>query len=234
MKVEQISEHVWSLRSWLLLQCRVWVVEEPDGITLIDVGMPFMAKGIVDFLERFPAKPVKQVLLTHGHSDHVGSLRQVLATRQVPVYAHREEIPYMEGRLMYPRRKKAEKNVEPGLAQPLPENEQGGLDKIGSLQPYFTPGHSPGHVVYYHEQDRVLLAGDLFTSKRGKLHHPMPLFTADMAEAVRSAWIVTQLQPDHLEVCHGNPVKQPAASMEEYMRTTAEKYGIALDISLLP
>lgn len=227
MKVEQISEHIWVLRSWLLLQCRVWAVVEPDGITLVDAGMPFMAKGILAFLDQFPSSEVKQVLLTHGHMDHVGALGQVLARKQVPVYAHRLEIPYMEGRLPYPRRKKAETNVAAGLAQPLPENGQGELIKMGSLQPYFTPGHAPGHVVYYHEQDRVLLAGDLFTSKRGKLHRPMPIFTADMGEAVKSSLILKKLQPLLVEVCHGNPVKQPAEQLEEYVRSTSGKYGTA-------
>ena len=86
-----------------------------------------------------------------------------------------------------------------------------------------TPGHSPGHVVYYHEQDQVLLAGDLFTSKKGNLHQPMPMFTADMAEAVRSSSIVEQLKPKRLEVCHGNSVLNPADQLKDYIQKMEKK-----------
>lgn len=226
MKAEQISQSVWSLSTWLVIPIRVWVVVEPDGVTLIDAGMPFMAKGILSFLEQLNAGPLKRILLTHGHSDHVGAVKRILQSRQVPVYAHPSEIPYMEGKLPYPRRKKAEVTVAPGLVQPLREAEAGTLATIGGLAPYHTPGHSPGHVAYYHEEDRVLLAGDLFTSKGGKLHRPMPLFTADMAEALKSSLILRQLRPIHLEICHGKPVKNPAEQLDAYLEATAAAYAI--------
>lgn len=227
MKAEQISTHVWSLRSWLLLPCRVWLVQEEDGVTLVDAGMPFMAKGILSHLAQLKLGELKRIVLTHGHSDHVGAIKSILEQTRVPVYAHAIEIPYMEGEKIYPRRKKAELNVAKGLAQPLPQNEHGALASIGGLKPYLTPGHSPGHVVYYHEQDQVLLAGDLFTSKAGKLHRPMPMFTANMDEAVASSLIVRDLRPAHLEVCHGKPVKNPAEQMNHYL----EKMGAASLIS---
>lgn len=227
MKAEQVSEHIWSLQSWLLVPCRVWLVAEPDGVTLVDAGMPFMAKGILANLERLQLGRLKQILLTHGHSDHVGSIKRILKQHQVPVYAHEIEIPYMVGERIYPRRKKAEQNVAQGLARPLPQNEQGELTAFGGLRPYFTPGHSPGHVVYYHEQDRVLLGGDLFTSKTGKLHRPMPMFTADMGEALRSSEILRELHVLHLEVCHGKPVKNPGEQLDAYL----EKMGASPSIS---
>lgn len=226
MKVEKISEHIWCIKTWLLIPVRVWAVLEEDGVTLVDAGMPFMAKGIAAFLKKEGAGPLKRILLTHGHSDHVGAVRKLVETMQVPVYAHRIEIPYMEGREPYPRRKKREVNVQPGLAQPLPETADGGLSAIAGLQPYWTPGHSPGHVVYYHEQDRVLLAGDLFTSKRGRLHRPMPMFTADMAEAVKSSRIVRQLKPLRLEVCHGDAVHNPAEQLDGYLAEMSRSLSI--------
>jgi len=131
MKIEQVSEHIWSLQAWLMIPVRVWVVVDEEGVTLVDAGMPFMAKG--------------------------------------------------------------------------------------------TPGHSPGHVVYFHEQDQVLLAGDLFTSRRGKLRPPMSLFTGDMAAAIRSAGIVKKLNPRRLEVCHGGPVFAPADQLDAYLHRHASQ-----------
>ncbi len=217
MKIEQVSKHIWTLKSWLLIPVRVWIVADEDGVTLVDAGVPFMARGILQFLDQLQAGPLRRILLTHGHSDHVGAVRQIRDRYPVPVYAHRVEIPFLEGAIPYPRRKKPEHNLEKGLAQPLPEKGDGKLTTLAGLTPYWTPGHSPGHVVYYHETDRVLLAGDLFTSRNGTLRRPMPMFTADMAEAVRSSRIVETLNPDRLEMCHGGPVLRPADQLPAYI-----------------
>lgn len=221
MKVRQVSEHIWGLRSWMIIPVHVWVVVAPDGVTLVDAGVPFMAKPILKFIDSMNAGPLQRILLTHGHSDHIGSVKRILSSKPVPVYAHRIEIPYMEGDLPYPRRKKPEANIAKGVAVPLSEDRDGSLEIVAGLKPYLTPGHAPGHVVYYHEEDQVLLAGDLFTSKRGRLHRPMPWFTADMAEAVQSSSIVGHLRPNRLEVCHGEPVLNPADHLAEYMKVNA-------------
>ncbi|WP_419877271.1 MBL fold metallo-hydrolase [Brevibacillus centrosporus] len=226
MKVEQISRHIYSLHTWMVIPLRVWVVVEEDGVTLIDAGIPFMAKGILSFIDRLHAGPLKRILLTHGHSDHVGAVKRIRENTQVPVYAHSIEIPYLEGELAYPRRKRPEVTVTPGVVQPLAADECGELEVVAGLKPYLTPGHSPGHVIYYHEEDQVVLAGDLFTSKAGKLHRPMPMFTADMAQALKSSVILRELQPVHLEVCHGKPVKRPAEHLDEYLQATAQAHSL--------
>jgi hypothetical protein len=46
----------------------------------------------------------------------------------------------------------------------------------------------------------------------------MPMFTADMAEAVKSSAIVRELMPRRLEVCHGGPVFSAGEQVAEYMR----------------
>lgn len=221
MKVTQISEHVWSLKIWLLIPVRVWLVKDDNGgFTLVDAGIPSMAEGIRACLQSLGDGTLERILLTHGHSDHVGAIPRLLKEEPAsrPVYAHRIEIPYMEGDLAYPRRKKAAASIARGLARPLPEDGEGRLQAIGGLTPLLAPGHSPGHVVYYHERDRVLLAGDLFTSKKGMLRRPMPMFTADMREAVRSSLLLRELNPARLEICHGGPVLRPAEQLDEYLR----------------
>lgn len=225
MKVKKISEHIWSLKTWMIIPIHVWVVAEKEGITLIDAGMPMMTKGIINFMEQLNVGPLQRILLTHGHSDHVGAVKGILKKYEVPVYAHPVETPYMQGEVVYPKRKKLENNLPKTIVSPLLEDGLTKLKKMGALTPYFTPGHSPGHVVYYHEQDQVLLAGDLFTSKKGKLKQPMATFTADMEQAVASASIISQLKPEQLEVCHGNTVFQPSDQLEEYVKSMERKLG---------
>ncbi|RDW18349.1 MBL fold metallo-hydrolase [Oceanobacillus arenosus] len=218
MKIKRVSEHIWSLKSWIPFPIHVWVVIDEDGLTLVDTGIPIMAQGIMKFMKQHAPLQLNQILLTHGHSDHVGSLKTILKDMDVPVYAHQIEIPYMEGEILYPRRKKIEKNVEKGIVQALQVGEQGDLFTISGLTPYLTPGHSPGHVVYYHNEDQVLLSGDLFTSRNGKLKKPMSMFTGDMEEAINSGLILRQLNPKQLEVCHGNTVFHPVNQIEAYIQ----------------
>ncbi|KIL39850.1 hydrolase glyoxylase [Gordoniibacillus kamchatkensis] len=223
MKIEAISNRVWSLKTWIIIPVTVWAVADEDGLTLIDAGIPAMAGGILRFVEQSGLQ-LRRVVLTHGHSDHIGALKRVLAVHRVPVYAHPDEIPYMEGRLPYPRRRKAVPVIAPGDVLPL-ESEGDRLLPVGGLVPYHTPGHSPGHVAYYEPEAGVLLAGDLFTSKRGTIRRPMAMFTADMAEAVRSSAIVDRLRPARLEVCHGGPVLHPAEQIEAYRQQAWKRIG---------
>jgi len=222
MKVEQISEHIWSLKTWMIIPIHVWIVADENGVTLVDAGISSMAKGILKSIEKIQRGPLHTILLTHGHSDHVGALKTILKEKNVPVYAHPIEIPYMEDELPYPRRKKAAQSVNRGITKALSIDDQGNLQSFAGLRPYHTPGHSPGHVAYYHVEDEVLLAGDLFTSKKGQLQKPMSMFTADMKEAVNSSRIIDQLQPKRLEVCHGNSVLQPASQLKRYIQEMSQ------------
>ncbi|SFL65417.1 Glyoxylase, beta-lactamase superfamily II [Paenibacillus sp. 1_12] len=245
MKIVQISEHIWACKIWLIIPITVWIVKSESGLSLVDAGIPLMAGGLLKQMERMDA-PLERILLTHGHSDHVGSIKKIRQHFPVPVYAHADEIPYMEGKLPYLRRSKAEASVEIGLAQPLaascvdmfsPDFEQAResntgqkvftgsgapnictMDIVGGLTPYLTPGHSPGHIAYYHQEDNVLLAGDLFTAGRGKLKKPMAMFTGDMQQAIESSSIIEQLKPKIVSVCHGGEVNSPYEQYESFRR----------------
>lgn len=215
MKVTQISEHIWSVKLWLILPIHVWLVRERDGITLVDTGLALMAKGIVNAIRRLDAGPLRRIVLTHGHPDHIGGLARILQSCEVPVNAHRLEIPCLEGEFPYREGKKPVAYVPKGLVQPLSEDDNGQLQAVGSLMPYHTPGHSPGHVVYHHEQDRVLLAGDLVSSRNGRMRPPY--FTPAMQEAVRSSAIVGKLRPVRMEVCHGDAVFDAADQLDSFL-----------------
>ncbi|TES45944.1 MBL fold metallo-hydrolase [Halalkalibacterium halodurans] len=215
MKRIQVSPHIYKLESWFLLKMSAWIVKEDEGVYIVDTGMPYMGKRILKEAEKLGK--VKGVLLTHGHSDHVGGLKKILDIQDLPVYVHTLDIKHMEGKEPFPGRKKREYLVEPGVAKPLPVDEDGEFRCFGNLVPYHTPGHSPGHVCYYHKKDRVLLGGDLFTSKRGKLQQPIKMFTADMNEAVRSGEIVKKLQPSKVSICHGNDIDNPHTQINEYL-----------------
>jgi glyoxylase-like metal-dependent hydrolase (beta-lactamase superfamily II) len=121
----------------------------------------------------------------------------------------------LEGDKPYPGKNKAVAQVAKDTLRPLPEDESEELSQIGDLTPYYTPGHSPGHVVYYHTRDDVLLAGDLFNSKKGKILKAR--FTPNPKEALLSSEIIKQIRPKRMEVCHGNSVFNPVDQWDELM-----------------
>src|SRR5262245_56624107 len=71
---------------------------------LVDTGLPSSRNRILGAAStRFGqnARPVG-ILLTHGHFDHVGTVKALAQHWDVPVYAHALELPYLTGRSPYP------------------------------------------------------------------------------------------------------------------------------------
>jgi glyoxylase-like metal-dependent hydrolase (beta-lactamase superfamily II) len=74
------------------------------------------------------------------------------------------------------------------------------------------PGHSPGHVSYWRESDRVLIAGDVLNSMNlitgiPGLREPPKPFTADPAMNRESARRLAALEPSLVVFGHGPPVR---------------------------
>ncbi|GGG59513.1 MBL fold metallo-hydrolase [Paenibacillus radicis (ex Gao et al. 2016)] len=216
MKVRKISSHITKLEVSIGIKFSAWLIQAEDGVTIIDTGLPFMGKAILR--EARKLGKIKAVLLTHGHGDHVGGLSYIAKEERIPVFAHKIELPYIEGVKPFPGKKKLENLVEIGLVQPLPTDENHQLLPIQGLIPYLTPGHSPGHVVYYHPEDSVLISGDLFTSKRGKLQKPAKMFTPHMSEAIASGAIVKELKPVLVSITHSKDVHHAYEHIDQYLQ----------------
>ena len=73
MRWKQLTRHVWGGYVYWPLPVMVWIVEDRDGLTLVDAGIPSMWNSLYQALNvRFKNKPLVRVLLTHSHGDHVG------------------------------------------------------------------------------------------------------------------------------------------------------------------
>src|SRR5918997_365282 len=101
----RVTDDVAYLRTAIV---NVFFYGTPDagdrGWVLIDAGMPGSTQRIVDAAaERFGwgARPAA-IVLTHGHFDHVGALKELARRWDAPVYAHPLELPYLTGRSPYP------------------------------------------------------------------------------------------------------------------------------------
>src|SRR5579884_2544433 len=87
-----------------MLIVNAYLVGTPDNWVLVDTGTPGNARKIRKAAEaRFgPNATPKAILLTHGHFDHAGSVRDLLTLWPVKVYAHRREWPFLTGKSNYP------------------------------------------------------------------------------------------------------------------------------------
>ena len=87
-------------------------------------------------------------------------------------------------------------------------------DEVAGFTVLECPGHSPGHVAYWRESDRVLILGDvlnnmnLITGVPG-LHEPPAVFTPDPARNRESARSLAALEPALCCFGHGPPLRDP-------------------------
>jgi glyoxylase-like metal-dependent hydrolase (beta-lactamase superfamily II) len=212
---------------------------DPHGIlndwVLVDAGIPFNAARIAAFAEeRFGPTPPRAILLTHGHFDHVGSLSALLRRwPDVPVYAHRLEMPYLTGHSDYPPPDPTVGGGFMARSSPLfPNHAYDFRPHVMPLPPdgvvpflpdwrwIHTPGHAPGHVSFFRESDRALIAGDAFVTQKQEsltgaltqhyvVHGPPTYFTPDWISAKGSVQALAQLKPNWAITGHGLPISNP-------------------------
>ena len=148
---------------------------------LVDAGMPESGDTIIEAVEARFGKGAKPacILLTHGHFDHVGGIVHLVKAWDVPVYAHPLEAPFLTGRQAYPD---PDASVEGGMLAKIsgiyPHDpidiapalrtipEDGSVPFLADWTWIHTPGHTPGHIAFFRESDRTLIAGDAFVTVR--------------------------------------------------------------------
>jgi glyoxylase-like metal-dependent hydrolase (beta-lactamase superfamily II) len=101
MSAEQVCSGVFRLRT---LMVNVYFVRDRQSgqWVLIDTGVPGFARTIKKVARQLLGTRPSAILLTHGHFDHVGTVRELAEVWGVPVYAHRLELAYLTGRSKYP------------------------------------------------------------------------------------------------------------------------------------
>ncbi len=207
-----------------LRMVNVYLVAEEDGLTLVDTGVGGGAGGIAAAAEELGA-PIKRIALTHGHSDHVGSL-DALAEKLdgVEVIVPARDAPIMAGDKDLTAEESARGKLRGGWPRVKTEPDQliSGGDRVGSLEVIATPGHTPGHVAFRDSRDGAVICGDAFhtlggTTVSGKLNwrFPLPTIATWSPEvALESARALAALEPTMLAPGHGAGLRSPGAEID--------------------
>jgi hydroxyacylglutathione hydrolase len=129
---------------------------------------------------------VTQILLTHGHLDHAGAAFALAQRLSVPIVGpHRDDAFLIENL--------AASGARYGLAdaaafEPTRWLEDGDVVRVGrvELEVIHTPGHTPGHVVFFERATGCAIVGDvIFNGSVGRTDLPRGSYPA-LIDSIRN------------------------------------------------
>lgn len=180
--VQQISPSLYQIG---LGAVNTFVLTDPDGLTLIDAGLPGSKDKIFAAIRKGGKDPaaIRRLILTHCHPDHAGGAAEIQQATGARVYAHADDAPPIEQGAILGR----PRHRTPGIVHwivyqlfikpashlfarvPVDEKLHDGdvLPLGGGLEVIHTPGHSAGHIALLLRNEGVLIAGDICANMMG-------------------------------------------------------------------
>jgi len=224
MRITKVN-HIYQLSfmpNFFPVNC--YLVEEEDYLILVDTALSFHKNAILK-AARDIGKPIRKVILTHAHDDHVGALdgiKEVLPDIEVAI--PKRELKLLNGDVSLedgegdsPIKGGIPKNVKTKPDMLLQDG-----DRIDSLLAIHSPGHTPGMMAFLDVRDQGLIAGDAFQTKGGmavsgdlRWSFPFPaMATWNKERAIESAEHLLNFRPSLLAVGHGNMIADPEMEMK--------------------
>ncbi len=213
-----LSPNVWQFSGFPPNAINVYLIHD----VLIDAATRWAGRRI---LRQLGDRKLSALALTHVHADHQGVARMICERYRIPLACHAADVPTMQGdRPMLPDNFmiRAASRLWAGPPYPVARILNEG-DEIAGFRVVHAPGHTPGHVIFFREEDRVAIVGDvlngmnLATSWPG-LHEPPSFFTVDVAENRRSIRRLAALEPRLLCFGHGPPLRD-MKTFERFLST---------------
>ena len=231
--MKQVAEGVY----FLLLSpfINTYLLESPSGLTLVDTGVKGDHTAVAKHFQEkgYALSDLDRVIITHAHPDHVGSLPDIVAASGAEVWAHTLDAPVVRGEQSLTSIQPRPESLPPfsrlvakiGVDQPtapvareLREGEV--LDEVyPGLSAVHLPGHTPGQLGLWSEEQGFLIGGDVLMHLPWRLTLPFRAFTTDWQEAKRSVEKVAALQVKTLCLGHGEPcIGNAAAQVDDVVR----------------
>lgn len=215
---EAIAPGVWVLRGGRPRTMNIYLIADDGGVTVFDGGISEMAPALAAAGARLG--PVKRVVLGHADADHRGAIPGLDA----PVlchpldraaaesdssfrdYWHLELLPAY-ARPIYP---KLLTRWDGGAVEIAGTLEEG--DEVAGFRVIHLPGHAPGLIGLFREDDRLALVSDCFytvdpvTGRGTPAQVPHPAFNQDTEQARASIRKLAALDPAIAWSGHTKPV----------------------------
>jgi len=204
--------------------------QDPDGLTLIDTGLPGSAPLLADAISQAGHQPadLRRIALTHLHPDHIGAAADLADQGQITVLAHYADAPFIRAggagpapdladweRPLHERvmsqlaTRPAAPLTPPRIDRELADGDE--LDFGDGAVAVAAPGHTPGSVAFYLPRHRVLFTGDAVA--RGEDGRVIGgVFNVDRAQAASSLRRLAELDTEVACFGHGEPLTADATA----------------------
>lgn len=203
--MKEVAERVWQLDGKPADNINIYLL----GDVLVDSGTR-LDKGRI--FKQLDGREVKAHSITHAHIDHFGSSKAVCERYGVPFWAGADDVEAVERGRMVGRLPGLGRRMLPAAPALKANRALREGDSVGDFVVLDTPGHSPGHVSYWREEDGVLVCGDVMWGynpflMRGGLREPFPMVSPDPVLNRASARRLASLRPKVVLFGHGAPLR---------------------------
>ena len=183
------------------------------GDVLVDAGTKLALRRI---RRQTKTLPLSAHALTHAHPDHQGASHAICTERGIPLWVGEGDADAMESPQGIARSQppglvnKLQDRFWTGPPHPVARRLREG-DEVAGFEVLEVPGHSAGHVAFWRESDRVLVAGDVMNNMDVRtgipgLREPLPVFTPDPVRNRESIRRLAALEPSLVLFGHGAPL----------------------------
>lgn len=212
-----------------------FVVTREDVVVFDALGTPVLGKELIDAIRKITPLPIRRVIVSHYHADHVYGL-QPLKALGAEIWAHRAARAYLDSEAAQLRLAERKKSLAPWVgadtrlvsADRWLESEQtfrsGGLTfRVFPLG----PAHTPEDLAMLVAEEGALFVGDVMFAGR------LPF----VGDADSKSWIaaidrIVRLNPRILIGGHGDASRDAVADLRltrDYLAYLREKMGAAAD-----